>query len=103
MGFLSVAIVAFQLDDAVAQIMGFQNIAHLRNLHGLIKGQVHNAAAGEVNAQIEALHKHGAKADDQKGNGNGKENLVVFNNGEFHYLATSLASAGFGARAPKRK
>ena len=103
LSFLGIAVVAFQLDDAIAQIMSFQHIAHLRNLHGLIKGQVHDAAAGEVDAQIEALYKHGAKADDQKGNGNGKENLVVFNNGEFHYLATSLASAGFGARAPKRK
>ena len=103
LGLLGIAIVAFQLDDAIAQIVVFQHIAHLSNLHRLIKGQVHNAAASEVNAQIEALHQHGAKADDQKGNGNSKENLVVFNNGEFHYLATSLASAGFGARAPKRK
>ena len=100
MGFLSVAIVAFQLDDAVAQIMGFQNIAHLRNLHRLIKGQVHNAAAGEINAQIEATHEHGAKTNNQKGDGDGKEDLIVFNDGELHYLATSFAS---GAFAPKRK
>ena len=98
-GYSTVA--AFQLDNRITKIALLEHITYLSNGNSLVELQVHDAAAGEVNAHVEALHYHRAQADNQKGNGDSEENFITFNNRELHYLATSCSA--FGARAPNMK
>ena len=98
---LGIAVAAFQLDNSIAQILFFKHLTYLRNGNRIFEFQIHDTAAGKVNAQVKALEKHGADTDNQEGDGNSEENFITLNDRELHYLATS--SFAFGAFAPNRK
>ena len=56
-------IVTFQLDDSSPQIVFAQHFTDLGYLHGLFELQIHDAAAGKINAQVKAPEDHGTVTD----------------------------------------
>ena len=75
-----------------------QHFTNLGHLHRFFKLQVHDAAAGKINSQIEPAENHGAVPDHQTDDRNRKENFPVPYNRKVFHFATSSA---FGVEMPK--
>ena len=76
--------------------MFFQDIPNLCHIDRIFKSQINNTAACKINSKIETTGNNRTKADQQKNNGDGKENFIILYDRK-HYLFTS-----FGAETPKK-